>query len=102
MVLGLEGKLSVVTGSTAGTAFALARANVIGRTDEWVQAAVKTVKALHPAAEVSGLAAGLKELGWRRAARLPPMPRCSRTTSGPSRTRPLTNSPTASGSASCR
>ena len=66
MVLGLEGKLSVVTGSTAGTAFALARANVIGRTDEWVQAAVKTVKALHPAAEVSGLAAGLKELGSPR------------------------------------
>jgi NAD(P)-dependent dehydrogenase (short-subunit alcohol dehydrogenase family) len=67
MDLGLKGKRAVVTGSTAGIGLAAARAlaeegalvTVNGRTDERVQAAVRTLEREVPGARVAGVAADL-------------------------------------------
>ncbi len=67
MNLQLEGKLALVTGSTAGIGFAIAKglalegARVVinGRTDARVTAALKTIRREHPAARLDGLVADL-------------------------------------------
>lgn len=67
MNLQLEGKLALVTGSTAGIGFAIAkglaaegaRVVVNGRTDARVVAALKAIRSAHPGARLEGLAADL-------------------------------------------
>jgi len=67
MDLGLDGKMALVTGSTAGIGFATARAlaaegarvTVNGRTEERVRKALGTLKAELPGAAVDGVAADL-------------------------------------------
>ncbi len=67
MNLQLEGKRALVTGSTAGIGFAIARrlagegASVIvnGRTPERVEQAIRQIKQSEPRARVSGVAADL-------------------------------------------
>jgi NAD(P)-dependent dehydrogenase (short-subunit alcohol dehydrogenase family) len=71
MDFGLEGKRAVVTGSTAGIGFAIARALsqegarvvVNGRTQARVTAAVEKIRALVHGADVSGVAADLGTAG---------------------------------------
>lgn len=65
MDLQIQGKRAVVTGSTAGIGFAIAKrlagegAAVVvnGRTDTRVEAAIQKIRREHPAADVSGVAA---------------------------------------------
>ena len=67
MNLQLEGKLALVTGSTAGIGFAIARdsagrgARVVvnGRTDARVVTTLKSIRRDHPAARLDGLVADL-------------------------------------------
>jgi NAD(P)-dependent dehydrogenase (short-subunit alcohol dehydrogenase family) len=67
MNLGLEGKLALVTGSTAGIGFAIAarlaaegaRVVVNGRTQARVEAACGTIRREHPGAQIEGFAADL-------------------------------------------
>jgi NAD(P)-dependent dehydrogenase (short-subunit alcohol dehydrogenase family) len=67
MNLQLEGKLALVTGSTAGIGFAIAkglaaegaRVVVNGRTDARVVTALKSIRRDHPAARLDGLVADL-------------------------------------------
>jgi len=67
MNLQLEGKLALVTGSTAGIGFAIAnglaaegaRVIVNGRTDARVSAALKAIRHDHPGARLDGLVADL-------------------------------------------
>ncbi|HVN07157.1 MAG TPA: SDR family NAD(P)-dependent oxidoreductase [Bryobacteraceae bacterium] len=67
MNLQLEGKLALVTGSTAGIGFAIAeglaaegaRVIVNGRTDARVAGAMKTIRGAHPGAHLEGLVADL-------------------------------------------
>jgi len=67
MDLGLEGKLALITGSTAGIGLATATelaaegAGVIvnGRTNERVERAVRAIRERVPAADVRGIAADL-------------------------------------------
>jgi NAD(P)-dependent dehydrogenase (short-subunit alcohol dehydrogenase family) len=67
MNLGLEGKLALVTGSTAGIGFAIAarlaaegaRVVVNGRTEARVEAACGTIRREHPGAQIEGFAADL-------------------------------------------
>ena len=65
MDLKLSGKIALITGSTAGIGFAIARSlssegahvYVNGRTQERVDAAVAAIRSAHPAAAVDGIAA---------------------------------------------
>lgn len=65
MDLHLEGKIAIVTGSTAGIGFAIARSlaaegasvTVNGRTNERVEAAIAEIRKSHPGAQVWGVAA---------------------------------------------
>src|ERR1019366_1010856 len=67
MNLQLDGRTALVTGSTAGIAFATARlltaesASVVinGRSQERVDAAIREIRKLHPGANVSGVATDL-------------------------------------------
>jgi len=67
MNLGLQGKLALVTGSTAGIGFAIAgtlaaegaRVVVNGRTQARVDAALGRLRGSHPQAEIRGVAADL-------------------------------------------
>jgi NAD(P)-dependent dehydrogenase (short-subunit alcohol dehydrogenase family) len=76
MDLHLEGKLAVVTGSTAGIGFAIARALaaegarviVNGRTEARVAEAAEKIRRAHPAAEVELFAADLSQAGAAAAA----------------------------------
>ncbi len=83
MDLGLNGKLAVVTGSTAGIGFAIAstlaaegaRVVVNGRTDERVTKAVEELLRRHKGAHVHGVAADLgKAEGVAKFVRLVPDP----------------------------
>jgi NAD(P)-dependent dehydrogenase (short-subunit alcohol dehydrogenase family) len=81
MNLELDGKLALVTGSTAGIGFAIAEALaregakvfVNGRTEERVEQAIKSIRNANPQAKVEGLAADLGSADGVRAAvqRLP-------------------------------
>ncbi len=76
MDLQLEGKLALVTGSTAGIGFAIAKglaaegARVIvnGRGDSRVAAALKSIRQAHPGAKLDGLVADLSRAGETEAA----------------------------------
>lgn len=76
MDLHLEGKLALVTGSTAGIGFAIARALaaegarviVNGRTEARVAEAAEKIRGAHPAAEVELFAADLSRAGAAAAA----------------------------------